>query len=319
MTTDVFYGADCELRIGLMADQDTDPTEWWSLPFITFTPAPQRERIDRPKLGVARHNPLDPVKPIPGFLRLVGDLVVDGDAAHLPVYLFCLLGAPATTGAGPYTHVFASGAVAPRYAALQLKVGADDIRVYRGLTLGAISLQVGAEQTRNFDIQLSLRGLSRDREADWLVGDLEADPAESVIHRTVFRVGGTAAANTLDGSWSWDRQLAEDAFLSTKAELSGLRPGGGLHTGQARFRAVGKSFDILEEDDTVSAFDFQMLGATAGHQIRFEHPNALLAAPPLAINGPALIERTFSWVGHQTDSAPASKITVINATAAYGA
>lgn len=319
MTTDVFYGADCELRIGLMADKDTDPTRWWSLPFISFTPAPQRERIDRPKLGAPRHNPLDPIKPIPGFLRLAGDLVVDADAAHLPVYLHCLLGEPVTTGAGPYTHVFASGSPVPRYAALQLKVGASDIRVYRGFTLASLAAQIGAEQTRNFDIQLSLRGLSRGRVTSWLSGDLEADPAESVIHRAVFRRNGTAAENILDGSYSWDRQISEDAFLSTEARLSGVRPGGGLHTGQARFRAVGEAFDILEEEDTVSAFDFRMLGATAGHEIRLEHSNAMLAAAPLAIPGPGLIERTFSWTSHQTASAPASKITVINATATYEA
>ena len=317
MPTDVLYGSQTELRIGIMADQDTDPDTWWPLPFISFSASPQRERIDRPKLGVARHNPLDPIKPIPGFLRLVGDLVVDADARHLALFLHCLLGAPATTGSGPYNHVFASGAVTPRYAAIQMKTGANAVRVYRGVTLAAISLQGSGEATRNYDVQLALRGLGRERVSDWLAGDVEDMPAESVMHRAVFRVDGTAAEHTLDSSWSWDRQLAEDAFMSTTAQLSGLRPNGGVHTGQARFRALAASFDTLEENDTVTAFDIQMLGVTAGHQILLAHPQALLAAPPLSVSGPGLVERTVSWVSHQTSGQPASRIMITNDVAAY--
>lgn len=319
MPVDTFYGADCEFRIGHMADKDTDPTAWHKLQFMTMTQGQQRDRKARPKLGAGRHNALDPVKPIPGFFRTSSDLVVDADSRQLPRLLRDLLGAPATTGpvGGLYTHVWNSGVTTPQYAAIQLRTAADQVRVWRGLTLGALAISGTGEQVQDYDVQLSLRGLTRERPADWLAGAAEALPVESPMSRAVFRIDGAAATNTLNANWSWDRQLTEDVFLSTTANLSGLRPDGGVLTGSARFRAVAEAFDDIEEADTVFAPDIQMLGVNAGHTIKFEHPHAQFAAAPLEIPGPGLIERTYSWSGHQDATTPGARITIVNDVASY--
>lgn len=320
MPSDTFYGSDCELRIGLMADAATDPTTWHKLEFIRATFSPSRDRRPRPKLGAPRHNPLDPIKPIDGFLRLGADIVVDGDTRQFARWLRCLLGAPTTTGSGPtYTHKWVSGGTSAQLCAIQLKTGATEIRIYRGLTLGAIALQVGGEQVEDFDIQLSLRGLSYARAADWLTGTTSAVPAAAPARRAVFRADAAAASNTLSASWSYDRGLTEDAFLSPLAELSGLRPGESAVSGQANFRAVGAAFDTLEEGGTLFAADVQLLGKVASHEIRFAHPLAQLNAPPLAINGPGLVERTFSWIAHQDEDTPAAEVVVVNDVASLAA
>lgn len=320
MPSDTFYGADAQMRIGLMADKDTDPTAWWPLQFIRGTFNPQKDRIDRPRLGAARHNALDPVKPIPGFQRGSFDLVFDADTAQTPRVLRALLGAPATTGASaPYTHVWNSGVKAPQLACIQILTGdtGDKVRIYRGLTLGAISQQVSGDQVQNFDLQISGRYLSQARATDWLSGTLNSFPGEAPCYRAVFRVDGTAASNTLEGSWSWDRQLTDDAFLSAVAELTGLRPGGGTLTGSARFRAVGEAFDDIADADTQFAPDLQLLGTVSGHSITLAHLHALLNKPALEIPGPAILERNISWFGYQTDTEPGARITILNAVASY--
>lgn len=319
MPNDTFFGAECELRLGVMADKDTDPTAWYTLEFMSATFSPQRERRPRAKLGSARNNPLDPTKPIPGFERLAADIVLDADSRQLPRWLRCLLAAPTTSGpsAGLYTHVWASGGKTPVYAAIQIRTASGEVRVYRGLTLSAISQQSQGEQTQDYDIQLQLRGLSRARVSDWLSGTVNAVPSSAPISRAVFRVDGAAATNTLEASWTWDRQLAEDAFLSTTPKLSGLRPNGGQQSGRARFRAVAQAFDVIEEADTVFAADIQMLGVVTSHEIRLEHPKAQLSAAPLAVPGPDILERTFDWFAFQDASNPAAKLTVVNDVASY--
>lgn len=319
MPADVYYGADCEIRVGLMADASTDPIAWFNLEFMSLTVTPTRERKDRPKLGRARHNVLDPIKPVAGFFKLAAELVIDADSRQVPRWLRLGLGAPATTGptSGIYTHVWSSGSPTPVYFALQVKTASNKIRIYRGLTIAAISTQGQGEQTKDYDLSISLRGLTREKVAAFIGGSPDAVPAEATINRAVFKTDSVAASNTLSASWSFDRQLAEDAFLTPTPALAGLRPGGGVHTGQAQFRAVADVFDDMEEGDTVFNATLSMLGVTTGHEINLEHPRALLQAAPLPISGPALIERTVSWVGHQDGTTPASKITVKNDVASY--
>lgn len=319
MPSDVFYGADCEVRIGIMADKDTDPTAWATVEFVSATFQKQRDRKERPLIGAPRHNALDPIKPIDGFLSLSADIVIDADSRHTPLWLRHLLGAATTSGpsSGLYTHIFSSGSKTARLCCLQIRTGASEVRIYRGLTLDTLSFQSGGDQVQDFDVQLSVVGISTERAADWLSGTVAGVPASAPVNRAVFRVDGAAASNTLSSSWSYSRGIIRDTFLSTTATISGLRPGNSGLSGQAQFRAVGAVFDQLEEDGTEFAADIQGLGTVASHEVRFAHPQAKLNAPPLAISGPGIIERTFTWFAYQSSTVPGAKVTVVNDVATY--
>lgn len=319
MPADTFYGAECELRVGAMADAATDPATWENLPFVSLQIQPTRERRDRPQLGLPRHNVLDPVKPIPGFSRVSASLVVDGDARRVPRWLRYGLGAPTTTGpsSGIYTHTWNSGSKTPHLFAIQLRTAADQVRVIRGLSIATLGMSGSAENTRDFNFNMGLRGLSRARVSDWIGSTPDAMVGESLLHRVITKIDGVAASSTLESSWSWDRGIVEDAFQSAAAELSGLRPGVAGHTGSASFRAVAEAFDDMEEADTVFAAVLEFQGVTSGHKLSLEHGQAMLAAPALDVNGPGLIERSISWVGHQSASNPAGRIIVANNVASY--
>jgi hypothetical protein len=232
---DEFYGADAELRIGLMADAATDPTTWQKLEFMSLTAAASTERRTRAKLGAStRHNPLDPTKPRKGFSRVAMDIVVDGDTLQLPLWLRHTLGAPTTTGpaTGIYTHLWASGGKAVQYCAIQVRPDpTSKVYVYRGLTLDALAVSYTGENTQDFDISIALKGLRRQRVADWLTGTVTAAPAEAPVYRAVHRIDGVAPGNVLQGAWSWNRNVAEEIFASTTAAPVGLRPGRGRPCG----------------------------------------------------------------------------------------
>lgn len=318
---DIFYGADCELRVGLRADLETAPTAWQSLEFVSLSVNPTQEQRERPKLGVpgSRHNALDPVAPRPGFFRLPMSLVIDADSRQLPIWLLLAMGDPATEANGDlYDHVWSSGSKAERYFDLQLKVGASDVRIYEAITLGALSLQYTGENTQDFDITLALTGLRRRTASAFEGGSPTACPAEAPILRGLFLVDEVAADNMLSASFNYDRGLAEGIFLSATPTVSSNKPGKSAHTGSCSFRAVGGAFDELEVDGDPFGAGLDMIGVEEDHRILFEHPQAILAPSPLPI-GPdgGMIERTFSWTGHQSSSTPATRITVTNDVATY--
>ena len=98
MPDDIWYGSDSEVWVGVMADATTLPTTWEYLPIVRATFTPSKEQRDRPQIGIARENSLDPIKPIEGFKRVSGSIVVDADARRFGRWARMGLGAPATTG-----------------------------------------------------------------------------------------------------------------------------------------------------------------------------------------------------------------------------
>ena len=208
MPTDTWYGADSTLRIGAMADADTPPTAWFGTEFMSIRATPQKERRDRPKLGSARHKPLDPIMPIPGFQKVDLALVLDADTRQIPHWLRLLLGAPTTAAAGDlYAHTWSSGDEAPRYIAIELRTGTGEYRRWYGVSLSSLGHSNSGENTRDFNLNLALKGLRWDKDDEALTGATTAIPSEATILRALFLVDGSAATNTLQSSWTWDRQL----------------------------------------------------------------------------------------------------------------
>lgn len=322
MPADVWYGGDCETRIGRRANLATPPATWQACDFMQLTVTPTQEWRERAKLGnpAVRSNVLDPTRPRKAFFRLTAELVLDADTRSFPIWLRYSMGAPTTSGsAAPYTHVWASGAKDEQYFDLAVKVGPNDVRVYEGLTLSQFSSQVTGENTQDFNLNLSLRGLRRSKLTDFPTEEVNAAPAEAPLLRALFEVDDVAADNMLTGSFTYDRQLQEGIYLSATPTVSSNRPNGGSHSGSATFRAIGAVFDVMEEDDTTFEAAISYLGVVSGHKIRLEHPQALLQPSPLPIQGVGMIERTLNWAPYQTAAAAAARIVVTNDVASYAA
>lgn len=318
--TEVWYGSQCEARIGLMADAKTDPTKWHYLEYSSLTITPSQDRQERALMGRPTENKLDPIKSRKGFFKLAAELKIDADSRGLPLALMAAFGAPATTGPTSelYTHVWKSGVLAANYFALQIKTGADEVRIYRGLTGKAISIEGNGDNVSDFDISISLSGLTRAKTAAFSGDAPDAIFAQSPAQRVLFMANGEAAENIISATWQWEREIKEGAYLSQTPSLSALNPErGGSHTGQMQVRGIGASFDAIEEGDTVFKAAMQFVGMDTGHVILFEHPCAMLNPAAIAINGPGAIERTFGWTAHQDETNPATRITVTNDVAGY--
>ena len=320
MPDDTFHGGDVEIRIGRRADINTPPTTWQATDFLTLTVSPSQEWRERPKLGnpAIRQNVLDPLKPRKGFFRLGIEAVLDADSRNVPIWLRHCWGAPVTSGAASlYTHTWASGSKVEQYFDILLKVGPTDIRRYDCITLASLSGAVGGEDTQDFNINLSLRGLRRSKLTAFPAGAVTAAPAEAPMLRALYEVDDVAATQTLSANFSYDRSLAEGIYLSPTPTVSNNRPNGGAHTMSASFRAIGAVFDTIEEDATVFDGAINYLGVVSDHRIRLEQPQSMLQPAAMPVTGPGMIERSWSSAGHQTASAPASRVIVINDRPSY--
>ena len=321
MPADVWYGGDCETRIGRRANLATAPTTWAGFEFLQLTMTPAKEMRERTKLGnpTIRKNVLDPTRPRPGFGRLGGELVVDADTRQLPLLLRAGIGAPSAPVANGslFDHTFESGSKEEVYFDLAVKVGTNLVYVYEGLTISQISTQFTGENTQDFNLNISLMGLRKKKLTAFPAGTPTAVPAEAPILRALFEVDDVAAGNMLSGSFSFSRQLQEGIYLSETPTVSSLRPNATQHSGSASFRAIGEVFDDMEEGETTFAAVFRMLGVQAGHLIKLRHPKALLAPSPLPINGVGQIERSISWSPYQSAEAAAAQIVITNDVAAY--
>lgn len=325
MANDVFYGADTEFRIGLMADKDTMPTAWRILEFNRLAVTVIRDLKRRPRIGASRANKLDPLKARLGIERFKLDLVVDGDLVMVPGYLRSFLGAPATTGAGPYTHVWDSGAKTEIYCSIAVRVGTDKIHVFKGVSLASISCAWTGDMAQDLDLQFALQAIERERADAWPTGTTTAVPTPVPVLRGAMLFDGTAADQVVRAGFTWDRNLQDDAYAITTAaghrKVSYLRPGENpTHSGEAVVRNFGTTYDALGDGASNDTTDFsaehRFYGLTAAHMLKLANPQAQMTQPPLEI-GEGVIERSLGWAGHQSATVPASRITVINTVAAY--
>ncbi|WP_312126570.1 phage tail tube protein [Brevundimonas sp.] len=321
MLTDIWYGGDCETRIGRRPNLDTPPASWQAVEFLSLTVNPAQEWRTRNKLGNPgiRQNVLDPTRPRKGFFRLTGELVLDADTRQLPMWLRYGMGAPTESieNGDLFDHVFESGSKAEQYFDLAVRVGENDIRIYEGLTFAQISTNFTGESTQDFNINISLAGLRRRKAVAFPAGTVTPCPAEAPVLRALFKVNDVEVSNVLSGSFSYSRSLQEGIYLSPTVSVSSLRPNGAQHTGSATYRAIGAAFDAMEEAEVTFAARFDLLGVVDGQQIALEHPQALLAPSPVPIDGVAAIERSISWSPYQTAAAAAARIVITNDVEGY--
>lgn len=324
MSNDKFYGAESEVRFGRMADAATDPATWYRLPFVSFSVTGQREQRKRPMLNTARHNSLDPQETQPGLYRMSGDLVVPADTRQLGRFFWLGFGNPATAAVigdedpALFTHTWESGSKAVALFAAQVRIGPNKVRIYRGLTGNSVSFDVNGENVKDFDVSINLRGQREVDVADFIGAAPAGMIPDAPLLRTVLKIdGGGAAPRALSARWSWDRAMREDLFLTVTPNIDGHSPQESVLQGQGTFRAMGVAYDDLEAAG--ASFDVTLggIGSIEGHAIDFRHEAVKFSRPPLALQGPAEVERSWSWDGAQTESAPAAKITITNDLASY--
>jgi hypothetical protein len=132
-------GINAVIRGGFEAVYGTAPGAgvFNQLPFVSTTLGAEVPLIEDDQIGTGR----EPLDPTPDVTTNDGDVVVPVDTKGFGKWLKLLLGAPVTTGAGPYTHVFTSGAAA--LPSMTVEVGHPEIPAFfRNLGVAGNQLQI---------------------------------------------------------------------------------------------------------------------------------------------------------------------------------
>jgi len=100
-------GARARMALAFETEYGTAPTDGFvKMPFASTTRGSEQLLLNSELLGYGR----DPLSPIKDAVTADGNVVVPIDAGAFGYWLTAAFGAPNTSGNGPYSHEFLSGA-----------------------------------------------------------------------------------------------------------------------------------------------------------------------------------------------------------------
>jgi hypothetical protein len=226
------------------------------LPFISASLGVEQPLSEDDQIGTGRE-PLDPDYDV---ITNDGDVVVPVDADSFGKWLKLMFGAPSTTGSGPYTHVFNSGATS--LPSMTIEIGSPEVPAYQQ-NLGVCGNQLRISMSRRGKLQATIGCIAQ--------GETTPPPSSSVA----------GSATLLKGS------RFRQAIGQVSRDGSAL---GSIVSADFTFTNNLEKVETIRADGMIDGVDPLKAGFTASIGVRFDS----LTLATLAANGtPA--DLTFGW------------------------
>ena len=168
-------GARSQMLLAKEITYGTPPASGYSrMPFASTTLGQEQPLLDNELLGYGR----DPLAPSRDAITSDGQVVVPVDAAAIGHWLTGLLGAPTSSGSGPYSHTFVSGGWAlPSYA---IEVGYPEVPSYE--MFGGVKVDfIEWQAQRSGLLQATVGLIAQGMDADTVTGG--GSPSDIVLTR----------------------------------------------------------------------------------------------------------------------------------------
>lgn len=278
---------------------------------------------DDPVLGEALDNPRDSARLSEDLPDVGGDLVVPLCLNQIGDDLRAVFGVPTSTGSGPYTHVFASGAdVLPTFSAewIRRMNGATPV-IQRFTGLGVNTATLTAATARGPGrMSLGLIGRAQLAHASAYTDSTPVDRAfVPILSRPALRIDGTLASVQ-------SCEVTLPNTLTPRNDLDGTEYITGLEAG-----AGGPSLSLTARYRDETYLDLGLNGTEMAVALTWTVPNGIssgvngtltLAFPRVRIErrgapieGPDGADLTFSAMALQSADAPAVTATLVNGLA----
>lgn len=283
------------------------------LPFVSHTLGEEQPLIEDDQLGFGREG-LDPSYDV---ITNDGDIVVPVDQAAIGFWLRAMFGAPATSGTGPYTHVYQSGAAS--LPSLSLEIGSPDVPSF-STHYGAVANQMRIALARsgmlNATIGLMCQGESAEG-ASSAAGTPSALTGPRFAQATgSIKRGGVALGSVVSAELAISNGLDKIEVIREDGRIDGVLPGvlAVTLTLRTRFNSLALFNDATNKTPIALEVGWQA-GATS---LKFALPRVFLPRPKKPIEGPRGIMADFTA---QASGAGGHKVTatLVNTTATYGA
>ena len=311
------YGADATLIAAIETTYGTAPAAgtWRSLDFKQTDLSAEQPLGEDPLLGRGR-NAQDPYR---GLISDEGSIEVPLDVRGIGFWLTALFGAPATTGTGPYTHVWTSGV--DSIPSLTVEIGHPRLETpvffrHVGTVAESLDFEMGKEGAANATIKLVAQGEESHPAA--------RDPAPTPFPLTRFsqargtiRRGAAALAGITGGKLSFSNTLERVRTIRPDGKIDGADPTIATVKGSLTLRFDGATLlaEAASGDPIALEYGFT---ASGGHGLSFGLPRVFLPKPKYRISGPGGVEAGFDWQGaFDQDTGTMMTVTLVNDVAGY--
>lgn len=285
------------------------------LPYVSKTLGAEQPLLADDLLGFGR----DPMPPSRDALNADGEVVIPIDIEALGFWLKAVFGEPTTTGAGPYTHTFVSGAAALPSCAVEF--GYPDVpwyAMYTGVVADRFQFQMQRGGLLTATVGLVAQGeASASSTAAGTPTDITLPVQRfSQFQGTVSR-NGTPLGNIVSSQVAYSNNLDRVEVIRGDGLIAGVEPGMSSLTGS--FEARFADTVLLEQAIAGTPCELEFgwsLGV--GKTFTLTAHAVYLPRPRVAIPGPQGVQVSFDWQAAR-DTSPARMCTavLVNSVADY--
>lgn len=309
-------GAAFKLRTKQETTEGTAATgNYDQVPCLAFGLTPQQEMTQDAVLssGSSRSQ----ADPIFGLVRVQGEARVPIETVHIGRWLKLLLGAPNTSGASDYTHVFKDGSSSLPSNSFE-KAFPDITRFEVAVGVRANTMQVQIAPDGAAEASIGLMGLAETNSGVTGAGTPVVTAYER-FHRVNGAVarGGSALAAVTGGDFTITNDMEMVAAVRSDYRMEGIDFGQSGAAGNLTLRFLNHTLraDALARTPADLRYTLTL---SATKEIEFRFPRAFLAVAGAPIEGPRGISQAFRFVAsHDSGLACAVQVTLKNQVATY--
>jgi len=285
------------------------------VPYINETISATRAQLEDDVLNGRR----DPLKPSQGITDVQGNITVPVDKNYFPYWLKAMFGAPTTSGAGPYTHVFKIDNTNCQ-PSLVLEKNFSDIPKffkYNGIKVQSMGFSVDGDGLMQCNIALVGSSLTE--------GDVayDASPTTHSYFRYKFmdsalNEGGSANAEFLSLNFDINGNLQTDIYpIGNGGNRSALPEGKFSIGGSGTILFDNMTLYNKAKNATESSLELILSHSTDSLTIDFNEIEYGLSSPQVSGNEGVKVDLSFMafYDNHADNSAVV--FTVVNSIASY--
>jgi hypothetical protein len=285
------------------------------IPAVSLRMGQQQTFLPNDLIGQGR----DPARPSRDVSESTGQAVVPVDLRAIGHWLNMIFGAPTTSGAGPYTHVWASGGLATDlYSVEQQHPDLPTPRYFlnRDVTGDGFDLELApnGQLQMTFDLSYGAQTPSNSSGAG-------TPTSLAVVRFSQFQnyilMNGTALGKITRARIPFRNQLDKIRYVGDAGAVGDTAPGATESRGQLTARFADNTLVTLANDQTTFALEVGFL-KTANEKLSFKLEQAEIATTGSPPAGSGAIELALDLIGSKAVSpARMMTVTLINDQASY--
>ena len=285
-------GARAQMALAFETTYGTPPASGFTrVPFASTTLGAEQPLIENELLGFGR----DPLAPVRDAITADGDVVVPIDAENWGLWLKAAFGAPTTTGTGPYTHEFQSGAFT--LPSMAIEIGMPEVphfAMVSGCVLDRLQWDIARSGLLTATASLIAQGEATATASQ--AGTLAESPLRRFgnFNGSVSR-DGLSLGNVVSASIAIANNLDRVETIRSDGLIDGADPSIAALTGQIVVRFADTALLDVATSGTAMEITIAYSALGTGETFQIVAHSVFLPRPRIEIPGPQGVQVTFDW------------------------